>query len=335
MITNFDEQIRKEFQSILLEGENIDHLGKFKFFLESHSINHISEERKLNELFGLKKYILLKNLELQNTGYFIGKINTLETWRESQPCLNLYIIGFVIRFYFFIIRRVLPRVRFVYKLNSFFFRKNNRLISRSEIMGRFIYSGFEITLFEKVYDSYFFVVKKVSEPKFTKVSTGIFFSMSRIGKNGKEFKIYKLRTMHPYSEFLQNYMIENFGYSSNGKLNNDFRMTNWARFFRKYWLDELPQIWNVIKGDMKLVGIRPVTLSYFNKIPLEHQKERVKFKPGCIPPYLALNLNSDKESVLMAERIYIKLIKRKPIIIDFVFFFNAFRNIIFFKRRSH
>jgi lipopolysaccharide/colanic/teichoic acid biosynthesis glycosyltransferase len=202
-------------------------------------------------------------------------------------------------------------------------------------MGRFIYSGFEITLFEKVYDSYFFVVKKVSEPKFTKVSTGIFFSMSRIGKNGKEFKIYKLRTMHPYSEFLQNYMIENFGYSSNGKLNNDFRMTNWARFFRKYWLDELPQIWNVIKGDMKLVGIRPVTLSYFNKIPLEHQKERVKFKPGCIPPYLALNLNSDKESVLMAERIYIKLIKRKPIIIDFVFFFNAFRNIIFFKRRSH
>jgi len=69
--------------------------------------------------------------------------------------------------------------------------------------------------------------------------------------------VYKFRTMHPYSEFLQDYMIRRNGYNKKGKPANDYRVTRWGSFMRKLWLDEVPQLINVFRGEMKLVGLRP------------------------------------------------------------------------------
>ncbi len=292
-------------------------------------------EAKLNEIYFLKRHLININKSLEKGDYYLAKSETLEDWRELNSQKSKGFFGFPFRLINFISYRVFPRLYVYYLLISRLSNKNKRLISKAELLGRFIYSGFQIIQIYKLNQIHFFLLQKDTSHSLTKVSVGPLFKTNRVGKNGKLFKIYKLRTMHPYSEFLQQFMIESFGFSSNGKIKDDFRMTNWARIFRKYWLDELPQILNVIKGDMNLVGVRPVSESYFKKIPEYYRLKRNKYKPGCIPPYLALNLTSNKENVIKAEYIYLKLKQKKHLQTDIVFFVKSMYAIIFLKRRSY
>ena len=140
--------------------------------------------------------------------------------------------------------------------------------------------------------------------------------------------------MHPYSEFLHDFMISKHGYGALGKPKNDFRVTNWGKFLRKFWIDEIPQIFNVLKGDMKLVGLRPVSQVYFNGLSEELQKMRIKFKPGCIPPYVAFNEKSSRDSVLLAEEKYIALKNKNPYTTDIGLFFKALYFILIKKKRG-
>ena len=69
--------------------------------------------------------------------------------------------------------------------------------------------------------------------------------MSRVGKNRKTIYVYKFRTMHPYSEFIQNDIYKKNRLDKSGKIKNDFRVTNWGRVLRKYFIDEIPQFYNL------------------------------------------------------------------------------------------
>jgi lipopolysaccharide/colanic/teichoic acid biosynthesis glycosyltransferase len=158
--------------------------------------------------------------------------------------------------------------------------------------------------------------------------------MPRIGKNGKIIGVYKFRTMHPYAEFLHDYILKNNGYASTGKPANDFRLTPWGKFFRKYWIDELPQLLNLIKGDLKIVGVRPVSKRYLEDIPEDLRKLRYNHKPGCIPPYVIFNCENNVESVLEAERKYLNKKNKNPITTDFICFFKGIWNILLRKKRS-
>jgi lipopolysaccharide/colanic/teichoic acid biosynthesis glycosyltransferase len=148
------------------------------------------------------------------------------------------------------------------------------------------------------------------------------------------FRVFKFRTMHPYSEFLQDYMKKHHGYGPNGKIVDDFRVTGWGKFLRKFWIDELPQVINLAKGDMKIVGVRPVSNSYFNDLPKEIQSGRRYAKPGCIPPYLALNRKSSVGSVLEAEEEYMAEFRKAPLRTDVKYFMSAVYHIVFSRRRS-
>ena len=90
----------------------------------------------------------------------------------------------------------------------------------------------------------------------------IFYSQIRIGKNGKKFKLYKYRTMIPDADKVLEELLKNKKYkeewNNNQKLNNDPRITKVGRLLRKISLDELPQFINVFKGDMSLIGPRPL-----------------------------------------------------------------------------
>ena len=90
----------------------------------------------------------------------------------------------------------------------------------------------------------------------------IFFSQDRIGKNGKTFKFYKFRSMvvdadKVLAELLKNDKEANREYKLNKKLKNDPRITKMGKILRRTSLDELPQLVNVLKGDMSLIGNRP------------------------------------------------------------------------------
>ena len=93
--------------------------------------------------------------------------------------------------------------------------------------------------------------------------------------------------MHPYSEYLQGYIFEKNSLKEGGKFNKDIRITTIGGFIRKYWLDELPMIINLLKGELKLVGVRPLSNHYYSLYRKELQEKRNKFKPGLLPPFYA------------------------------------------------
>jgi len=100
----------------------------------------------------------------------------------------------------------------------------------------------------------------------------IIYSQERIGYKGKPFQIYKLRSMYNHAE------------PDGPKLSSstDTRVTTWGRVMRKWRIDELPQFWNILKGEMSLVGPRPERKFYIDQIieQYPHYKHLQKVKPG-------------------------------------------------------
>lgn len=106
------------------------------------------------------------------------------------------------------------------------------------------------------------------------------FAQERVGTNGRKFKFYKFRSMRVDAEELKaSLMEENTMEGGMFKVENDPRITPVGRIIRKTSLDELPQFWNVLKGDMSLVGTRPPTVDEYETYTPE-QKKRLSFKPG-------------------------------------------------------
>jgi lipopolysaccharide/colanic/teichoic acid biosynthesis glycosyltransferase len=113
----------------------------------------------------------------------------------------------------------------------------------------------------------------------------IFYVSDRVGKWGKEFKFIKFRTMIKDAEQMKQNLLKQNEFKSDisFKMKKDPRITTVGRFLRKTSLDELPQLWNVLKGDMSLVGPRPPIPSEVAKYTLE-ERYRLDVKPGltCI-----------------------------------------------------
>lgn len=108
-----------------------------------------------------------------------------------------------------------------------------------------------------------------------------FFSQTRVGKNGRLFKFYKFRSMVTDAERLKaSLMAQNEADGPAFKMRNDPRVTRVGRFIRKTSLDELPQLWNVLKGDMSLVGPRPALPSEVEKWQ-SWQHGRLAVEQGC------------------------------------------------------
>ncbi|MDO5408858.1 MAG: sugar transferase [Lachnospiraceae bacterium] len=109
---------------------------------------------------------------------------------------------------------------------------------------------------------------------------GLIFKQQRVGLNGRYFYIYKLRSMYADAEErLKELQSQNTMKGNMFKMDNDPRITKVGHFIRKYSIDELPQFFNVLKGDMSLVGTRPPTVNEF-KLYKDHHKRRLSMKPG-------------------------------------------------------
>lgn len=109
----------------------------------------------------------------------------------------------------------------------------------------------------------------------------IIYRQKRIGKNGKSFKMYKFRSMVENADHLFEKMKDkNNVDGAMFKMKNDPRITKTGKFLRKHSLDELPQLFNVLKGDMSLVGPRP-PLPSETKQYTKYDKQRLLVVPGC------------------------------------------------------
>lgn len=123
----------------------------------------------------------------------------------------------------------------------------------------------------------------------------LFFAQKRVGKNGRFFKIYKFRSMYRDAEARKKELESQN--EMNGfmfKMKDDPRITKVGKFIRKTSIDELPQFYNVLKGDMSLVGTRPPTVDEFRQYE-SHQKRRLSAKPGITGLWQVSGRNNIKD----------------------------------------
>ncbi|MCG8581767.1 MAG: sugar transferase [Bacteroidales bacterium] len=298
------------------------------------NLRNIVNVRQINDVRYINKYLCKVNERLPDAGIFIGCVESTVNRKQKLFKGHHNLFTRLVWLFCFIVHRVWPKVPRLRRLYFFLTKGRYRWLTIAEVLGRVVSCGFDIIEFKELEGRVYFVVMKTHEPDHNmNPSYSPIFAMRRVGKNGKMIKVFKFRTMHPYSEYLQDYVIRLNGYNEVGKPANDFRLTGWGRFFRKYWLDELPQILNVLMGNMVIVGMRPLSKTRFNELPKDVQEKRVKFKPGCIPPYVALNM-PDSESNIEAERIYMADKEKSPFMTDVKYFFMALRNILMGKISS-
>jgi lipopolysaccharide/colanic/teichoic acid biosynthesis glycosyltransferase/GT2 family glycosyltransferase len=135
------------------------------------------------------------------------------------------------------------------------------------------------------------------------------FSQERIGENGKPFRIYKLRTMQVDAQQILQQALEQNNIQLDQpafKIPHDQRVTRMGRFLRRWSLDEVPQFWNILRGEMSLVGPRPEE-SWVVALYNDHQRQRLAVKPGLTGPMQVSGRGDlDLESRLAVELDYIQ-----------------------------
>jgi lipopolysaccharide/colanic/teichoic acid biosynthesis glycosyltransferase len=131
----------------------------------------------------------------------------------------------------------------------------------------------------------------------------VLFCQERVGINDKTFKMYKLRTMVANAEELLDQLIDLDNLDEPVfKLEDDPRVTCVGRFLRRWYLDELPQLFNVLKGDMSLVGPRPEEIRVVGYYNTWH-RQRLKAKPGITGP---AQINSQRH-LSLKERVRLEV----------------------------
>lgn len=288
----------------------------------------------LNDQRHINTYILDIKRSLVPGGVFVGAL--LPHHYRYKRFLKKYSFWLANVFYFFdfIWKRILPKLPVTREIYSTFSKEKDHALSLAEGLGRLAYCGFKIIDLASVDDIVYFAVLKnggfTPEKKFF---YSPLFKMKRIGKGGKPIFVYKLRTMYPYSEFIQDFVYNHNKLETGGKFKDDFRVPAWGKLFRKLWIDELPMLFNWIKGDLKLVGVRPISNHYLSLYSTDHQERRKNFKPGLLPPFYA-DMPETLEEIELSEKRYLDNYEKNPFKTDVKYFFKAIKNILINRKRS-
>lgn len=299
---------------------------KYKYIINLHKVNDIKR---------LDDFIDAVNSKLELKGYFFCCVETKD--QRKSRLLKKYppLLNWIYYFFDFIVKRVFPKIKITRGLYFFLTRGENAVISRAEVLGRLSRGGFRIKQESFIGNLLCIEARKTGDPLPKNGNNyGPIIALPRVGKEGNIINVYKLRTMHPYSEYIQDYVYTLYDLQDGGKFKNDFRITSWGAVCRKIWLDELPMILNFLQGDMKIVGVRPLSKHYFELYSKEVQERRIKYKPGLLPPFYA-DMPSDLEGIQASELKYLDSYDKHPFVTDFRYFWKSGWNILFHKARSN
>jgi lipopolysaccharide/colanic/teichoic acid biosynthesis glycosyltransferase len=302
--------------------------------IPNKSIEFYTNLHEVNDFRRVNEYFIKVNEALADGGIFIGNFEPLHLRSLKISKKYPYYLGKFFYLFDFIWKRIFPKLPF---LKYFYFeltKGKNRVFSVSEVLGRLYYCGFKVLSIKQIEERIYFVAIKNGRKYLNQQPTyGPLIKLKRVGLNGKPIWVYKLRTMSPYSEFLQEYIYENYKLKKGGKFDNDFRVTGWGKLLRKLWIDEFPMFINFFKGELKLVGVRPISFHYFNLYPEDFRNRRINYKPGLVPPFY-YDLPKTFEEIVNSEKKYLDQYDKNPLITDIKYFLGAFKNIIFKKARS-
>ncbi|WP_321417411.1 sugar transferase [uncultured Desulfobacter sp.] len=301
---------------------------------DTHPVRLMLYTRKLNDIRRLNRFFLAIHQFLTPGGFFVGYGHTLITHRTwifnkfpRQIAMGVYLVDFAIH-------RVMPKLPGLKQVYFAVTQGRNRVVSTAEFLGRLSFCGFEIVAVENIGKRFWFIARKMKTPSLDQNPTyGPIVGLSRSGFGGSVIRTYKFRTMHPYSEYLQQHLYDNNGLQKGGKIENDFRMTAWGKVMRKCWLDELPMLYNWLRGELQIVGVRPLSLHYLSLYSSELQELRKQVRPGLIPPFYA-DLPQTFEEICESERRYIQAFVMHPVRTQMRYFFKSVVNIVFKGARS-
>jgi hypothetical protein len=282
---------------------------------------------KINDVRWINRYFLEVHRILSNGGYFIGKAHTIATHRDyifqKYPKYFRNII-YIIDFFF---RRIIPKLPVIKKPYFIVTKGRNRIISKAEILGRLHFCGFKVIAEEKNEKRLYYIAQKLKTVSADKnPSYGPLVKFKRVGINNRIIYTYKFRTMHPYSEYLQEYIHHHHKLAQGGKFNNDFRISEYGKFMRKAFFDEIPMLYNWLKGDIQLVGVRPLSFHYLSLYPTDLIELRKKVKPGLIPPYY-YDLPETFLQICESEKRYIESYLKHPVATQWKYFRKILYNL--------
>ena len=288
----------------------------------------------INNLRRINHYFINSYNKLSTGGLLVGSFIPLENFDSHLRGQMPHFLYAIMLPFHFIFHRVFPKLAITKQIYFILTNGKNRTLSKAEIFGRLSFCGFKMEKYETIGNQIYFTCKKsktISEEQ--SPSYGPIVKLKRIGHHGRIINIYKFRTMYPFSEFIQKDVFEENNLDASGKFLNDFRITSWGRILRKYFIDEIPQLYNWLRSDINLVGVRAISKHYYNLYPKELQELRINFKPGLIPPYYA-DMPTTFDEIVESEVRYLQKKKEKPIITNMIYFVKALINIIFSGARS-
>ena len=233
--------------------------------------------------------------------------------------------------------RVCPKLKLTNKLYYAVTHGKSRTFTRVEILGRLYRAGFEVIDEQFRYGEFFVVARKTKAPVNDNPPLGSpIIHLRRIGKDGKE--IHRAQVPHDV-QLLGVHTAVCLSVSASAErrqVQGRLPCELLGRFLRRTWLDELPMVWNMLRGDMKLVGVRPLSNQYFSLYTPEMQELRTRTKPGLLPPfYYDRQTPETIDEVQASERRYLEAYLKAPLRTDWRYFWGIVGNIIFHHKQSH
>jgi lipopolysaccharide/colanic/teichoic acid biosynthesis glycosyltransferase len=290
---------------------------------------------RVNDIQFINKFFEAINERLPAGGLLIGCVETQK--QRKTRLLGKYppLLNWIYYPLDYVFKRVFPKLPVTKQIYFLLTRGNNRVLSKAETLGRLYSCGFEVIGEADSNGKLYFAARKVKDPVFDMNPTyGPLVKLRRHGRGGEMIGVYKMRTMYPFAEYLQGYVYEKEGLAEGGKFKDDFRITGLGRFMRKLWLDEFPMFINVFKGEMKIVGVRPLSRHYFNLYTEDLQQRRINYKPGLVPPFYA-DMPKSLDEVMASERKYLDAYDAAPFKTDMRYFALAMYNIFIKRARSN
>jgi hypothetical protein len=305
----------------------------FETIKNKKSHNLIISSLLLNDFGDINQSLIKIHSSLKSDGIFIGRLETLEHRKRRLSLSHNKILYKLKILYEFIFKRVLPK----WPISRHIYRKlgiiKHHILSKCEALGRLRYCGFEISALKETDKYLYFITFKDSRPLNERPNDKILLKIPKVGEDGRTIYCYKLRTMYAYASYIHDYIINNLPMDNEGKIIGDFRTTDWGKFLRKTWLDEMPQLLNIIKGDIFFIGLRPLSREFLSLYPEKWRKKRMKIKPGFVPPYYADCPKSFKE-IIESEIRYYYAWERNPIKTNFIYFWKVVFNFITGRART-
>jgi lipopolysaccharide/colanic/teichoic acid biosynthesis glycosyltransferase len=302
---------------------------------------------KINDIRRLNQFLSYSVHQVAMGGYLVLQYLPLESVRADLRRRYAGVLYWPAAIVHFVRYRILPKIPW---LDTLYFsplfswvdrlcltvsKKRNRVLSKAEVWGRLSYFGMRVVAESTNEGERYVIARRESCPVQGKMPSYYpVVSLEKMALDGEIIRVHKIRTMFPFSEFLQKRIFEEHGLATSGKFQNEFRLTELGKLLRKVWLDELPQIFDWLRGDIKLVGMRATSRQFLTLYPEHFLELYFQVKPGLVPPIFDEATNGFDEIVDVELR-YLRSYVDQPFLTDVRYFIQTFRDIVFRGIRSH